>query len=70
MMLLSLILSSAVFAQCSPVESIWNPLLADKKVCHINLTILAFVDCCKWALLITLTAWMYADKQSNQYHSE
>ncbi|CAH0022450.1 unnamed protein product, partial [Clonostachys rhizophaga] len=36
---------SAVFAQCSPVESIWNPLLADKKVCHINLTILAFVDC-------------------------
>ncbi|KAK7211570.1 hypothetical protein V2G26_018748 [Clonostachys chloroleuca] len=51
MMLLSLILSSAVFAQCSPVESIWNPLLADKKVCHINLTILAFVDCSYAAFL-------------------
>ncbi|CAG9957028.1 unnamed protein product [Clonostachys rosea f. rosea IK726] len=51
MMLLSFILSSVVFAQCSPVESIWNPLLADKKVCHINLTILAFVDCSYAAFL-------------------
>ncbi|KAJ4310435.1 hypothetical protein N0V84_010967 [Fusarium piperis] len=45
MMVLSIFLSIAVFAQCTPVESIWNPLLIDQKVCYISLTVVAFIDC-------------------------
>ncbi|KAJ4174290.1 hypothetical protein NW754_004705 [Fusarium falciforme] len=45
MMILSIFLSIAVFAQCTPVESIWNPLLIDQKVCYLSLTVVAFIDC-------------------------
>ncbi|KAF4994213.1 hypothetical protein FDECE_13210 [Fusarium decemcellulare] len=45
MMILSILLAVTVFAQCTPVESIWNPLLADQKVCYVSLTVVAFIDC-------------------------
>lgn len=48
MMILSIFLSVAVFAQCTPVESIWNPLLIDQKVCYLSLTVVAFIDCGKY----------------------
>lgn len=46
MMFLSCFLSVVVFAQCTPVQSIWDPALAEQKVCHISLTVVAFVSCC------------------------
>ncbi|KAM0433446.1 hypothetical protein ACHAPT_004326 [Fusarium lateritium] len=51
MMILSIFLSVAVFAQCTPVESIWNPLLADQKVCYLSLTVVAFIDCAYAAVM-------------------
>ncbi|KAM0545806.1 hypothetical protein ACHAPJ_011132 [Fusarium lateritium] len=51
MMVLSIFLTIAIFAQCTPVESIWNPLLADQKVCYLSLTVVAFIDCAYAAVL-------------------
>ncbi|CAM1510801.1 Fc.00g083140.m01.CDS01 [Cosmosporella sp. VM-42] len=45
MLILSILLSVAVFVQCTPVQSIWDPLLADQKVCYLSLTAVAFIDC-------------------------
>ncbi|KAM5343710.1 hypothetical protein ACJ41O_012247 [Fusarium nematophilum] len=56
MMVLSTVLAVAVFAQCTPVESIWNPLLADKKVCYMSLTVVAFIDCAYAAAMDFLLA--------------
>ncbi|KAH6999436.1 hypothetical protein EDB80DRAFT_650261 [Ilyonectria destructans] len=51
MMVLSAILAISIFAQCTPAESIWNPLLADQKKCYINMTVVAFIDCSYAAVL-------------------
>ncbi|KAF4120424.1 hypothetical protein GMORB2_3225 [Geosmithia morbida] len=51
MMFISVFLSISLFAQCTPVESIWNPLLADEKVCSLDLTTVAFVDCAYAAVM-------------------
>lgn len=45
MMALSVLLVIAVFAQCTPIQSIWDPRLATKRVCHLNLTLLVKIDC-------------------------
>lgn len=47
MMFLSCLLSVVLFAQCTPTQSIWDPALADQKVCHISLTVVAFITCCE-----------------------
>ncbi|CAG7559899.1 unnamed protein product [Fusarium equiseti] len=41
----SIFLAIAVFAQCTPTESIWNPLLADQRVCNLSLTVVAISYC-------------------------
>ncbi|KAI3580504.1 hypothetical protein IWW34DRAFT_848801 [Fusarium oxysporum f. sp. albedinis] len=38
---MSIFLAVTVFAQCTPAESIWNPELADQRVCHLSLTVVA-----------------------------
>ncbi|KPM36263.1 hypothetical protein AK830_g10288 [Neonectria ditissima] len=56
-----MVLSVAVFAQCTPVESIWNPLLADQKVCYVSLTVVAFIDCAYAAVMdfvLALFPWI------------
>nr|RBR01100.1 hypothetical protein FVER53263_10593 [Fusarium verticillioides] len=45
MMIMSIFLGVTVFAQCTPAESIWNPELADQRVCHLSLTIVAITYC-------------------------
>lgn len=50
-MVLSLLLAIAVFLQCTPVQSIWDPRI--EGTCTLSLTIIAKVMCCKFfALLI------------------
>ncbi|ROV99459.1 hypothetical protein VMCG_06365 [Cytospora schulzeri] len=44
MMFLSILLAVACFAQCTPVESLWNPKVP-VLACPINLTNVAFVMC-------------------------
>jgi hypothetical protein len=44
----SIFLAIAVFAQCTPTESIWNPLLADQRVCNLSLTVVAISYCCEF----------------------
>ncbi|KAF5620097.1 integral membrane protein pth11 [Fusarium sp. NRRL 52700] len=51
MMVLSTFLAIAIFAQCTPAESIWNPALIEQKVCHMNLAVVAFIDCAYAAVL-------------------
>ncbi|KAK7419302.1 hypothetical protein QQX98_003454 [Neonectria punicea] len=61
MLSLRLVLSVAVFAQCTPAESIWNPLLADQKVCYLSLTVVAFIDCAYAAVMdfvLALFPWI------------
>ncbi|RBR26004.1 uncharacterized protein FIESC28_01277 [Fusarium coffeatum] len=41
----SIFLAIVVFAQCTPTESIWNPVLADQRVCNISLTVVAISYC-------------------------
>ncbi|KLO90698.1 Uncharacterized protein LW94_4698 [Fusarium fujikuroi] len=45
MVIMSIFLAVTVFAQCTPAESIWNPELADQRVCHLSLTIVAITYC-------------------------
>lgn len=56
MMFLSCFLSIVLFAQCTPAESIWNPELLPQQVCHISLTVVAFVTCCKWCDFYAISA--------------
>lgn len=44
MMFLSILLAVACFAQCTPVESLWNPAVP-VVACPLNLTNIAFVMC-------------------------
>ena len=48
-MFLSIFLAIAVFAQCTPTESIWDPRVkaAEGQVCHMNLALVAEIMCCK-----------------------
>lgn len=46
MVIMSIFLAVTVFAQCTPAESIWNPELADQRVCHLSLTAVAITYCC------------------------
>jgi len=48
----SIFLAIVVFAQCTPTESIWNPVLADQRVCNISLTVVAISYCCEFPLLV------------------
>ncbi|KAG7406482.1 hypothetical protein Forpe1208_v014256 [Fusarium oxysporum f. sp. rapae] len=45
MVIMSIFLAVTVFAQCTPAESIWNPELADQRVCHLSLTVVAITYC-------------------------
>ncbi|KAF5563935.1 sterol regulatory element-binding ECM22 [Fusarium phyllophilum] len=45
MVIMSISLAVTVFAQCTLAESIWNPELADQRVCHLSLTIVAITYC-------------------------
>ncbi|EXK24850.1 hypothetical protein FOXG_12002 [Fusarium oxysporum f. sp. lycopersici 4287] len=45
MVIMSIFLAVTVFAQCTPAESIWNPELADQRVCHLSLTAVAITYC-------------------------
>lgn len=45
----SILLSISCFAQCRPVEAIWDARIKDK-ICPINLTDIAFILCCKYFL--------------------
>ncbi|KAF4345178.1 sterol regulatory element-binding ECM22 [Fusarium beomiforme] len=45
MVLMSIFLAVTVFAQCTPAESIWNPELADQRVCRLSLTVVAITYC-------------------------
>ena len=49
----SIFLAIVVFAQCTPTESIWNPVLADQRVCNISLTVVAISYCCEFLLTVT-----------------
>ncbi|TVY26086.1 hypothetical protein LHYA1_G004285 [Lachnellula hyalina] len=46
-MFLSIFLAIAVFAQCTPTESIWDPRVkaAEGQVCHMNLALVAEIMC-------------------------
>ncbi|RGP71693.1 hypothetical protein FLONG3_6997 [Fusarium longipes] len=41
----SIFLAIACFAQCTPTESIWNPEMADQRVCNLSLTVVAISYC-------------------------
>lgn len=43
-MVLSIILAVTVFAQCTPVESIWDPRIPSKG-CSLNLAVMATIMC-------------------------
>ncbi|RKK84268.1 hypothetical protein BFJ69_g2052 [Fusarium oxysporum] len=45
MVIMSIFLAVTVFTQCTPAESIWNPELADQRVCHLSLTVVAITYC-------------------------
>ncbi|KAI2607900.1 hypothetical protein GGR54DRAFT_395521 [Hypoxylon sp. NC1633] len=44
MMAWSMLLAISCFAQCTPVEAIWDARIQDK-TCHLNLTDIAFIMC-------------------------
>lgn len=47
MMAWSLLLAISCFAQCAPVEAIWDARITNK-TCPINLTNMAFIMCCEY----------------------
>jgi len=61
-MFFSIFLAIAVFAQCTPTESIWDPRVAAAKgkVCHLNLAIVAEIMCCK-LMTLHLTSLSFID---------
>ncbi|KAI1377155.1 hypothetical protein F4677DRAFT_417532 [Hypoxylon crocopeplum] len=44
MMAWSILLAISCFAQCTPVEALWDARIKDK-ICHMNLTNIAFIMC-------------------------
>lgn len=59
MMFLSVLLAITCFAQCTPVESLWNPNVAIV-ACPLNLTNVAFVMCCESLKRVMLTSALAA----------
>ncbi|KAM0082065.1 hypothetical protein ACKRZS_005785 [Fusarium odoratissimum] len=45
MVIMSIFLAVTVLAQCTPAKSIWNPELANQRVCHLSLTVVAITYC-------------------------
>lgn len=52
-MILSILLAISVFAQCTPVQSIWDPRIP-KEGCALDLTTVATIMCGMITLLSTL----------------
>ncbi|EXL97600.1 hypothetical protein FOIG_09925 [Fusarium odoratissimum NRRL 54006] len=42
---MGIFLAVTVLAQCTPAKSIWNPELANQRVCHLSLTVVAITYC-------------------------
>lgn len=51
MMILSVLLSISLFAQCTPVQSIWDPRLAAERVCTFDMVTMAYIAC-SWAAVM------------------
>jgi hypothetical protein len=43
----SILTSISAFTQCTPLHSIWDPRLADKRRCNLKLATTSFMVCCK-----------------------
>ena len=65
MMFLSILLAIACFAQCTPVQSLWDPNVPVVS-CPINLTEVAFVMCCKSSVK---ALYIYADSMLTTFSS-